>query len=777
MAQTAKAGSTAAPAASTDVGTLTEVVVQARKRNESVMKTPVVMEVVTTKQIQNLRITDTSQLATVTPGLSITPISAVVGAIVNLRGLGNGGTANFLDQSVQLNIDGASLPNGLFYRSALFDLGQIEVLKGPQALFFGKSSSAGIIAIHSAGPTSYWDTAITTGYEFNAGEFRTEGHISGPVAPGLDMRFAGYYTHIDGYLTNPNPANTVHQSPNGNENGERFSLKYSPDGTGLKVKFNISRSDLSELGGPGDEVQLKCAGKVPQIPSYVAYDDCKLNTIAGGLRNTPPYNPALTYSLGNASAFAAGTPNPLFGVGEGYTKIKTLASTLNADYDIAHGLTLTSLTSYSYAHGTDVSTVATGANGLVYLATDNRVDDWSQELRLTSNWTDSPVNFMGGLLYDTLTGKTETALDIPSFTIYTDNLANYRETTYSGFAQVLIDPIKTVELSLGARYSEVERRFTSLIANNNVFPSSLTGQGIQLWPSSAAVGGGASGIKERNLSPEFTGTWRPTSDLTAFVSYKQGYKGPGMNIVNPTFSFKFPNAVPLAVSTVAGEKSDGFEGGVKSFFLDRRLAFTASAYSYKYTNLQVSVVGPTFQTSVFNGADARVQGFETGVDYRPDFIPGLTARVFVNYNDSKYTKFKNAPCYGGEGCVTQDLAGQRLSKAPLWAGSVGLSYEHDIWDQYRASADMNVNFSSSYNVTAEGNPVGLQSGYATLDLAVRFAPKNDRWSIGVIGRNLTDEIYMINGVDGGVHSTSPTADLTAFANRPRQVVLQLTLHP
>ena len=785
----------AAAASNDSVQTIGEVVVQARKRSESVMKTPVVMQVVTAAQVQNMRLTDTQQLASVTPGLDIAPVSSAVGAVVNLRGLGNGDTAAALDQSVLLNIDGASLPSGLFYRGALFDVGQIEVLKGPQALFFGKSSSAGIIAIRSAEPTNYWDSSIATGYEFNAGELRTEGYISGPIAPDLTMRFAGYYTHIDGYYANPNPANTVHTSPNGEENAERFTLKYAPAGTGLRVEFKFTKSALFDLGNNVDQVQEKCAGSTPEVTAYQAYDNCKVDKYAGGLPNPLPYNPSLSYTPGNHAAFTTGTPLPIFGLGEDFAKIHTTATTLNIDYDLTPGLNLSSLTAYSHDVGADAATVSTGSLGLIYLGTENHVNDYSEEVRLTSSWKDSPVNFVAGALYDTTNGTTLTGLVLPAAMVFFNNGTGYRENTVSAFGQVLINPIKTVEIALGARYTEVNRYFTSLTASNNIFPSFLLGNGVPFLPTSAPIGGIATGIKEHNTSPEATVTWRPTSDLTAFVSYKKGYKGPGFSVNAQALTFHnivLPGQAP-PVTTVGGEHAEGVEGGIKAFLLERRLAVTASAYHYQYNNLQVGIVGPAFVATVFNGANARVQGIEGSVEYRPEYVPGLSLAGFANYNDSVYTAFPTAPCYGGqtqaEGCVPktgsnppvqgfQNLAGHRLPKAPLWVARFDLGYERDVLDKYTARADLNVNYSGSYNSTQEGNPLGVQSAYATLDLAVHFGPKDGHWSLAVLGRNLTNDIHVIDGTDTAATGYGPKlSDLSVAINRPRQVMLQLTLRP
>lgn len=193
-AMSALAAITTGPASGQTVeqgGTLEEITITARKRQESVLRAPVVIDVLTAQQVEDFRITDFYALAEVEPDLSIGTGFSTVGAIAMLRGFGNGLGAEFVDQSVLINIDGESMSQGQFYKTGLFDVGQIEVLKGPQSLFYGKGSSAGIIAIHSADPTDHWESKVSAGYEFVANETPVEAYISGPLTDQLLPRDRG----------------------------------------------------------------------------------------------------------------------------------------------------------------------------------------------------------------------------------------------------------------------------------------------------------------------------------------------------------------------------------------------------------------------------------------------------------------------------------------------------------------------------------------------------------------------------------------------------------
>src|SRR5690606_10727717 len=108
---------------------------------------------------------DLYTLATRVPGLLIGEQVGVLGPGVTLRGIGTTAFNPAIDQSVSLNVDGLQLSQGFAYQAAMFDVGQVEVLKGPQALFFGKNSPAGVISLRSADPTNEAELIVRTGYE------------------------------------------------------------------------------------------------------------------------------------------------------------------------------------------------------------------------------------------------------------------------------------------------------------------------------------------------------------------------------------------------------------------------------------------------------------------------------------------------------------------------------------------------------------------------------------------------------------------------------------
>ena len=103
---------------------------------------------------------------------------------------------------MSFNIDGAQVARATVRRMAEMDIAQVEVLKGPQALFFGKNSPGGIIAVHTADPTPTFEASVTSGYEFVGDEAMAQGYASGPITDTIGFRScAAYASHLDGWVT------------------------------------------------------------------------------------------------------------------------------------------------------------------------------------------------------------------------------------------------------------------------------------------------------------------------------------------------------------------------------------------------------------------------------------------------------------------------------------------------------------------------------------------------------------------------------------------------
>jgi iron complex outermembrane receptor protein len=767
--------------AATAAGAPEEIIVTTRKREETIMKAPIIVQAIGNKQIEDLHINSVTALTSVAPGTFVNYGLAQSGVNLAVRGIANSGSNLFGDQSIALNIDGFTSSVGTLYRQGIFDAAQIEVLKGPQSLFYGKSTSGGMIALHSADPTKDWQVQAQVGYEFKADEMDLNGFISGPITDTLGIRIAGYHNTSKGYLRNANP-NGVARYPAEDDNGGRLTLKYDNPDIGLRVKFKAAythdRLNVSYV----DTEQQVCAGPPNPNPIF-KYDNCTLDLYSYGTQRSLPYSATANFSYGAAgTGFATNMPYPMFKDGQPYSVTETALAVLSIDYDIAKDITLTSVTGMDYINGIDA-----GRNnsviGLNDIGSQGKFHEFSEELRLTTNWKDRWYNFMVGGLYNPSHRNDQLNLTFPAPDVVpfennftSTGVSRFESEADGAFAQALLTPVDKWELSGGIRWSRVHKAFTNNTITYNL--TSLPGNGVNVIPLLAP---GQAGLTETAWTPEATLTYRPTDDLTAFVSYKKGYKGPAANSNQTNTANNAASWKPL----VGGEHVHGFEGGVKAKLMDHQITLNASGYIYTYQGLQTTVYIPALNTAnLSNGASAKVQGFELGGEYSPEEIRGLTLKAFLNYNDTHYIKFTGATCWAGmtaaQGCMTvgpgktaQDLSGRTTFLAPKLVANIGASYKWDLSDKYTAGISGEAQYTSSYYGSSDLEPFSHQGAYALVNMSAHLAKSDDSWDLAVLCRNCTNKIYVAYGTDGGF--VAPAANVNI--GHPLQIMVQLTVRP
>jgi outer membrane receptor protein involved in Fe transport len=280
-------------------------------------------------------------------------------------------------------------------------------------------------------------------------------------------------------------------------------------------------------------------------------------------------------------------------------------------------------------------------------------------------------------------------------------------------------------------------------------------------------------------SPEVTLTWRPTDDLTFWTAYKSGYKSGGFS-TNTVISVQ---STPESL-TFQPETADGGEFGIKSTWLDGTLRVNATAYYYKFDDIQISVFNAALVSfSVDNAASATTTGFEVESTYL--LTDNLTVRAQLGYNEGEYDKFKNASCYGGQtpaqGCnpvpggtppFQQDLSDEDLTRAPEWQGSIGFDYQRQIFANWLFMGAAEAIFTDEFQTNTNNNPLSVQDSFWRYNARLGLQTMDGTWDISVIGRNLDDELYQGGqadrpGTDGG-------PDLFGGVVRGRQILLQAT---
>jgi outer membrane receptor protein involved in Fe transport len=721
-----------------------DIIVTARKREESILKVPVIAAAIDQESLVQFGTNDLFAVANRIPGIQLGTSVNSVGTQLSIRGIGTTALNQTVDQSTSLNIDGLSLSQGLAYSAGMFDVAQVEVLKGPQALFFGKNSPAGVISLRSADPTDELEVIGRVGYEFKAKEKLVEAIVSGPVTNTLGLRLAGRFSDMSGWMRNvaqviTDPtvgAGAINPTDRSVPDLRSFTLRgtalFRPsDAYSARLKINFVRDEDRGAATPLDVAYCPEGSSRALAPTNIPFilgDDCKLDN---KIRYPWP-DPAVFQNIRNN-----GVP---------FSNITQWFGTLEQDLNLSPGITLTSVTGY-YNVRQEVMHLASTVGTAVPIVQDNsfRNRQYTQEVRLTSDFKDKPFNFMVGGFYQD--GYMMNHVRVPSNPLLFGGATTLLSAQHkiniesiSLFGQVLYKLTDQLELAAGARWTDehrTHRQFNTVTGTPQ--PTTL------LDPK----------LSSSNISPEVSLTYTPTDDLTIFASYKQGFKSGSFN------SATFINATTPA--SFNDEKVEGAEAGIKARMLDRSLNVNLAGYYYHYSDLQVGALelqqlpagqGVTYALRTINAATANVYGVEFDATYSPRAIEGLTLNLAANWNHATYGSFPNAPCGNGQtaaqGCdqllsdatgryTAQDLSGRRLVRAPRWNVIGGFDYTMPVGRDMKLVLGGNANYTSRYATTLVDLPGMEQSGFAKIDANLALRGPEDRWELALIGKNLTNK--------------------------------------
>jgi iron complex outermembrane receptor protein len=750
-----------APQAQAGGAQLGEIIVTARKRQESILNVPVIETAIPQVTLQRFQTQDLKDISKMVPGLMLGENVLSIGATVSLRGVGTTSSDPGVDASVSLNVDGLQLSNGLAYRSAIFDIGQVEVLKGPQALFYGKSSPGGVISLRTADPTDHFEMIARAGYEFEAAEKLGEFIVSGPITDTLKGRLAAQYDSQDGFFDNiataPQPgtggraASEAHISPSTGYT-IRGTLLWNPTSQ-FDARFKLTQDRRRTLYAGTLQV-ADCPEGVGPLPTGLQFmnpnDNCKLDRQLALIDMDPRFYPGLPNE---------GTP---------YLETTQSYGTLELNYHVRPDLTVTSTTGYYLLHSTSLlNTSMSGFAGPIFGVTNGfHRREWTEELRANSDFA-GPLNFTAGAFFqrgnvtDDVVLIGNSALGLPPRLV--NGVSELGIKANSVFAQLRWKIIPQVELAAGGRWTGETRSDTAT--------NLLTGQPTLLQDPNGAPGDlvRTPEINSSNFSPEISLTYKPTEDVTVFANLKRAFKSGSFSIATPPNKGDDPS--------FGDEKVNGGEIGLKSRWLDRRLSFDISAYKYRYSGLQVGAIIPVEATipvvRTINAGSSLIYGIEGDVNYLPEMIEGLGLHATVNWNHAQFKSLDNVPCYGGQtveaGCTevpspfvnataippggftptnqpggftAQNQSGLPLVRAPRWESSFGFDYEHDIGNDMKLVVANSTQYSSKF-LTGLGR-VYYQPSFFKTDLSLTIQGPKDRWEFALIGKNLNNAITSAN---------------------------------
>ena len=765
IAPAAQAFAQAEPAgAERQSSTVSEIVVTAQKREESINDVAMSVQAATGDQLTKLGVTDTSQLTKLVAGFSAAP-SDYGTPVYSIRGVGFQDTSLAASPTVSVYVDEAPLPFSIMSLGATLDLERVEVLKGPQGTLFGSNATGGAVNYIAAKPTRDFAAGFDATYgRFNAIDL--QGFVSGPVTETLSMRAAIRTEQADGWQKS-----FTHGGSMGARDFTtgRIAFLWEPsDATRALLTLSAFR-DASETPA-GQLYGISALNANTQIPAgLVNYPLAPNNNRAADWGPCVNVDPVLTNSG------VLGLPHEPRDC-SGYKRDNTFYSgALRLDHDLSDDLTLTSLSSYARF---DRDQPLDG-DGTVYRNYESlqrgHLNVLYQELRVSGRFGEGG-NFIVGANYeydDTWDNFLQTYPQSSSATIFgaylgpTRPLNRQKTHTYAVFGNVEAPVSETLTVQAGLRYTKQARHFYGCGSDAGDGSWAQGGQTIQnylLFVAGSPLAGtgvnpgagqcGTTGPASNNFTPQLTFdnltednvswrvglNWRPADDMLVYANVSKGYKSGSFPTV-ATASY-----VQLAPATQ--ESLLAYEAGVKAGLLDRTLQLNAAIFYYDYKDKQIlgSLNDFVFGAlpALVNVPKSHVMGFEVNATWQP--IRGLTIRPTVSYADSEIDgQFVNFNWLARQ----QDFTGEAFPVAPKWQANLDVEYTWPLQGEMDAFVGANLNHQGKTNSGfGEWEELRIPS-YTLLDL--RAGVETGPWRFQVWGRNVTDKWYW--------NRASPTNDV------------------
>lgn len=735
-----------------------ELKITTRKRTETLQNVPVSVVAVPGKTIDNLGINNLNELSAYVPNLRVNDSS------VFLRGIGSGFNSGF-EQSVGLYIDGVYMPRSAQYQGALLDLQRVEVIRGPQGVLFGKNTIAGAISVHSADPSSEFESKAKMTY----GQYDTQGSlselefvVSGPLSQKASGRLALQKKDSEGFLENTTPGRT-----NGAES-DNLTLRAGLRWTEADLFDLVAKYTRGDLRGKGSNSQLKSFGSREAL--FVSYDPAVES-------NFDRQHSAGVAVAGPQASSVAGYPDDFAGIypAEQDIALDLRVFSVTGELELKNGY-LVNIVAADSRYDTD--SIIDADSTVVPLLVDVRKQDFRQdsvELRLTSPAGGRFETIVGVYYEDTdYEVVDQVAIDwaiIAGFNIFVSTNSPDVAALRNGFAQqtehyalfgeVVWNISQRWRMGLGGRYTTEDKDISKSLTYLNGDGSDLVAgelpddlieiilNGPPLFllehqcPDPVACPD--TSRSETNNSPQLTLEHDLTEDLLLYFSATRGFKMGGFNGIAASADLNDPGR--LQQLEFGTETVDAIEVGSKSILLEGSLHLNVAAFYMEYDDLQVSSFNG-FQFIVGNAAATIAQGLELDLAWRP--LPPLTIHASYAYLDAEYDSFENAAATEEQvaaGMETQDLSGRRPYYAPEHSASMGATTIWPAADRYTVIIQLDANYTGEFYYQQDNDPLDKQGSFTKYNLRIALLPVASDWEVALLVKNLSNKTVGTSGSD------------------------------
>ena len=782
--------------------TLEEIVVVARRRSEDLQDVPIAVTAFTARDIESAGITRPQDFISLTPNVSMVDTANVGDTQVSIRGQVSTRDA---ESTFAYVVDGVLITNPNGFNGELYDIEQIEILKGPQGALYGRNAVAGAIIVSTKRPTDEFEASVK-GTLGDDNLKKGQAMVSGPLIDGkLYGRLDGFYGKSDGQFKNKftgdddNVNYTEEEAVRGRliwEPTERLSVDAIGSYREVKggaINFNVvfALPVAADVVGNPDlylDVNDQNFEYIFNVPSenkqettfFSVKTDYEME--ATTLTVTAAYDDMKEYLISDGTSAAFG----------GYSLGAEASQTACTDTYNNFDAPLLQSPFYAVQNGLPPGTydpAIGGLNGLLPAYSPTTCDGYqyqqrdqkssSIEARLTSD-EEGKLRWLAGLYYadiqrtvavgygaDLGLGFRRDIYIPPNGPNPTDQLFwdKFKTKVYAAFGQIELDVGEKGELALAMRYDEEDRSVENKVPN--VLNAQIFGQFGRAPINPAFDGSGTDTIPNRDhtyskFQPKVSYTYEFTDNLNAYASYGVGFRSGGFNslgseaTVNGAFG-SYPTAPEEVRDNYDKETTETYELGLKSQWLDNRLRVNAATFytevdDYQFFNF---FAGPFGLLRVVTNID-KVEIYGAEIDFAYALNSYLTISggygaisTEIKQNANRpYTEGNDIPyAPDGSGALSLDFSMPVFGDLE-WMTRLDWEYVGETWF-HSVQEDTTVNFftdlSDIYGVPGFGfgpSEYSRTKRDAYWKLNLRAGISGENWSVVAWSQNLTDEDYL-----------------------------------
>jgi iron complex outermembrane receptor protein len=708
---------------------LEEVVVTARKVEESLQDVPITVSAFTGDALDAKGLTNISEIGNFTPGLEMDSTAAISGSSAAvttfIRGIGMSDFLLTIDPGVGLYVDDVYVARSVGGLVDLLDIERVEVLKGPQGTLFGRNTIGGAISIISKDPAREFSGSIGTSIGTDQ-RFDLRAKVNVPLSENLFSSLSFSSKTKDGYGTKlPVPSDYIPLSvpagaaPDAFDNGILYGdddklgevntisarAKFLYEGENLEARLSFDATRARETAPTstllgfaptyGTGAALADAHNAFAVPAgRLAYDE---RWITGDKHST--YGTAPTHS--DYDLFGAAL---ILNWSIGAVDVKSITSYRDLDSD--------------FGRDGDSSPIVLDHTRNQYEHTQK-----TQEFQFTGLAFNDKLNWLAGIYYFEEDGVDRVQVPLglevdlalagtpgAVINLWLDEKNEVENTSKAVFAQATYSFTDSLSATFGIRRTEDEKTYTPTHVTQGINP-------IELLIDTRTV-------KFSDTSPRFSIDYRWNDNLFTYFSYSEAFKSGGFTgrTVDPS----------AGVRPFEPEEAETLEVGFKIDLDSMRL--NGAIFSTDYTNLQlINQEGITPIT--VNAGTSEISGFELELLAKP--TDALTIAAGYSYIDASYEEITDP-----NATTTVD---NKFANTPENSYSLSLDYSIEAIANGSVNLHLDYNWKDDHYNDAENTQLLFQEAFGLLGLSVTYTSAAENWKITAGVANATDELYLYSG--------------------------------